>query len=73
MLPSDKYRCPACGFAIHNRAYPRCERCQQPLPPELVFSKDEIERQWKAMQEERAKSLRLPDDAGGDVIGAIDF
>jgi len=61
-LPSERFRCPACGFPIHNRAYPKCERCAQPLPAELLYSRDEIQESWKVMQARREEiARRFPD------------
>ncbi len=70
-LPGDKYVCPACGFRVLTRSYPKCERCGKPLPIEWVRTKDEISQEWSASQA-RAKSLNLPADSDlGDVGGDI--
>ena len=68
-----KHRCPACGFPVHNRAYPKCERCKRDLPADLVFSQQERERQWKEFQARR-DTFELPSagDAPGAFIGGID-
>jgi hypothetical protein len=44
MTESSPYRCPACGFGVFNRRYPKCERCAAPLPAALLYSPEEIER-----------------------------
>lgn len=33
--------CPACGFRVFNRRYPRCERCGSELPASLLYSDEE--------------------------------
>jgi DNA-directed RNA polymerase subunit RPC12/RpoP len=33
--------CPACGFGVFNRRYPKCERCGAELPASVVFSDQE--------------------------------
>jgi len=42
--------CPACGFRVFNRRYPKCERCKSMLPASLLLS--EQERQALRKREE---------------------
>ena len=42
--------CPACGFRVFNRRYPKCERCKSALPASLLLS--EQERQALLKREE---------------------
>ena len=35
--------CPACGFHVYNRRFPRCESCNAELPEWLVYN--DVERQ----------------------------
>jgi len=34
--------CPRCGFTVFNRRYPKCEKCGEPLPDDLVLSKEQV-------------------------------
>ncbi|MDQ6684648.1 MAG: hypothetical protein M3Z16_05925 [Pseudomonadota bacterium] len=56
--------CPACGFEIFNRRYPRCESCGAALPDSLVYSEAERETLRSV---EAARDLREARD--GRVIG----
>ena len=47
-----KMSCPACGFQVFNRRYPRCEGCGSDLPASLVFS-DQERRALLEREEER--------------------
>lgn len=49
-----KYRCPACGFRIFNRRFPKCESCGAALPADLLFTKEQI----AALDAEYARSER---------------
>jgi DNA-directed RNA polymerase subunit RPC12/RpoP len=61
--PSPEYRCPACGFLIHNRNYPKCERCQKELPADLLYSKEEKEKSWQDLMAVRAKETQAKAEA----------
>jgi ribosomal protein L37E len=37
------YKCQACGFAVFNRRYPKCESCGVELAPGIALSKEERE------------------------------
>lgn len=71
-----RYRCPACGFQIFNRRVPKCESCGVKLPPELLFSAEQIDaldaeheksrREREARARDRMRSGRLGSgDSGG--------
>ena len=49
--------CPACGFRVFNRRYPKCERCKAELPASLLFS--EHERQALLKREQDQLNLKL--------------
>jgi hypothetical protein len=36
-----KVSCPACGFPVFNRRYPKCERCKSDLPASMLYSEEE--------------------------------
>lgn len=37
-----KYQCPNCSFAIYNRRIKKCESCNTLLPPELLYTDEQI-------------------------------
>ena len=41
-MNASKFKCPACGFQIFNRRVPKCERCGSALPPELLYSPEQL-------------------------------
>lgn len=47
-------RCPACGFAVFNRRYPKCESCGEALPDTVVYSPSERDALRKADEEAEA-------------------
>ena len=49
--------CPACGFRVFNRRYPKCEGCKLDLPMSLVYSAEE--RQALLKREEQQLILDL--------------
>jgi hypothetical protein len=51
---AQQYLCPACGFRIFNRRYPRCEACGQDLPQSLLLSPEDRQ----ALDAEHEKSRR---------------
>jgi hypothetical protein len=53
-MSMTKYRCPACGFRIFNRRFPKCESCGAALPADLLFTKEQI----AALDAEYARSER---------------
>jgi uncharacterized membrane protein YgcG len=74
--------CPACGFHVFNRRYPKCERCKSDLPASLVYSDQErralleqekerlgVELQHREREREREARHRrsAPGIAGGEV------
>jgi hypothetical protein len=50
-----KMSCPACGFQVFNRRYPKCERCDSDLPASLVYS----DQERRALLEREAERLSL--------------
>ena len=67
--------CPACGFRIFNRRFPRCESCNAELPDSLVY--DNVERHAllaadEARDLERARNDRpLATPAAGSLDESI--
>lgn len=43
--------CPACGFRVFNRRYPRCESCGTRLPESIVYSRSERHDLFEADQQ----------------------
>ena len=60
-----KMSCPACGFQVFNRRYPKCERCDSYLPASLVYSDQERqallqrEAEWLILDLKNRESHRL--------------
>ena len=48
--------CPACGFRVFNRRYPKCESCGAELPPDVAYSDAERHR---LMAAEEALALEV--------------
>lgn len=77
---SNALACAACGFRIFNRRFPRCEACREPLPPALLYSKEELEalrakealedaaRQRKQAEAREARK-KLREDGGTGYLG----
>jgi len=38
MNTTNRFRCPACGFAVYNRRVSTCESCGANLPEELLLT-----------------------------------
>ena|SRR5450432_2343673 len=53
-----KMTCPACGFQVFNRRYPRCERCESDLPASLLYSKDELRALLQTEKERLSLELK---------------
>ena len=58
MNSKDRFRCPACDFAVFNRRVPRCERCATALPASLMFTNEEI----AMLAEEAARNDKIRQD-----------
>ncbi len=52
--------CPACGFRVFNRRYPKCESCGAPLPDSIVYSA--VERHTLLRQDEERELERARND-----------
>ena len=52
--------CPACGFRIFNRRYPKCESCGATLPDSIVYSA--VERHTLLMAEEERSLEKARND-----------
>lgn len=49
-------KCPSCGFTVFTNRYPKCEKCGQALPTELVLSKSELDA---VLEKERVEELAV--------------
>jgi DNA-directed RNA polymerase subunit RPC12/RpoP len=61
--------CPACGFRVFNRRYPKCESCHSSLPASVVYTSDE-RKQLFAAESTQAQWLSRPDATGSGLGGA---
>jgi len=50
------FRCPKCESPIVNRRIPRCERCGEQLPADLLFTPKQIEQLDGGTAEDRKKT-----------------
>lgn len=53
------FRCPKCESQIVNRRIPRCERCGEQLPADLLFTPKQIEQLDGGTAEDRKRSAVL--------------
>ncbi len=68
--------CPACGFRVFNRRYPKCESCGEALPESIVYTPVERhrliaadeERQLELDRNERAPAVT---DYGASIDDAL--
>jgi uncharacterized Zn finger protein len=59
--------CPACGFRVFNRRYPKCESCGAALPESIVYSA--VERHTLLVaDEERALDKARSEKHGADSV-----
>ncbi len=60
--------CPACGFRVFNRRYPKCESCGAELPADIAYTAEERHRMRVA---EEAIALEVARQSrSGPVSGA---
>lgn len=72
MDPSSAPVCPACGFRIFNRRYPKCESCGAALPQSLAYTAAERRALMAAEDErERAEARDARPEAHSADDGAI--
>lgn len=50
--------CPACGFRVFNRRYPKCESCGAELPESIVYSPVERQTLLRADEERALEKAR---------------
>ena len=53
-MTEPSWNCPACGFRVFNRRYPKCESCGAQLPQSLLYT--DLELSALREQEQRARS-----------------
>ena len=58
MTTTNRFRCPACDFAIYNRRVNTCESCGANLPDELLLSA----RQLAYIDSEHARDEKIRQD-----------
>lgn len=57
--------CPACGFRIFNRRFPKCERCGAALPEAIAYSAQELAALREKEGEEERQAQRRKAAASG--------
>ncbi len=66
--------CPACGFPVFNRRYPRCEKCQAVLPEQIVYTPAEIVAlREKEHLEDQARERRRAREKGQRATRGLGF
>lgn len=68
--------CPACGFIVFNRRYPKCESCGATLPETLVYTAAERHALITADEERQREKDRLErapavTDLGASIDDAV--
>ena len=58
--------CPACGFRVFNRRYPKCESCGASLPESIVYN--DVERHTLLIADEE-RDLERARHAKPEVTG----
>ncbi len=65
-------RCPYCGFTVFNSRYPKCEKCGEQLPSNMVLSKEELaavlEQERRQRERRRTSETGSKGSAGSDVF-----
>jgi len=51
-------RCPYCGFTVFNSRYPKCEKCGEHLPDNMVLSKEALAALLDQERRERERKQR---------------
>jgi len=72
-----EFRCPHCNAPIYSRKNKICGVCEKPLPPELLFSDQQIAdlNEQTDEEEKRTKQFKQqiddvgPHDHGGGISG----
>lgn len=70
--PEAGPHCPACGFRVFNRRYPRCESCGTELPETLVYSPTERHALIQADEETAREVARQERPTNDSVFGTLD-
>ena len=72
MPPNLSPVCPACGFRVFNRRYPKCESCGNWLPTPLALSASESAvLQEKEKLEEMESRLKKSQSSGDSGSGGV--
>ncbi len=64
--------CPACGFRVFNRRYPKCESCGATLPESIVYSAVERHTLLMAEEERSLEQARNDKPVVDGVPGSFD-
>ena len=70
--------CPACGFQVFNRRYPKCESCGAQLPESIVYNESErdallqseVDRLDKEHEERKIAAARADAEATQELAKA---
>jgi hypothetical protein len=72
MDPAVAPTCPACGFRVFNRRYPKCESCGAELPESIVYSAVERYTLLVADEERALEKARNDRPVVDGVPGSFD-
>jgi ribosomal protein L37E len=64
--------CPACGFRVFNRRYPKCESCGAALPESIVYSAVERYTLQRADEERVLEQARNDKPVVDGIPGSFD-
>jgi hypothetical protein len=71
MASPQKHCCPACGAAVFERGFVKCERCHRALPPEMLYSEAEKQSMQETARRAAALNRKITKIINAIVIAGI--
>ena len=65
--------CPACGFRVFNRRYPKCESCGAELPDDVAYSAAERHSLIEREEELARAAARVQRPSSDSAFGTTSF